>query len=92
MNKRLANVLSLTLFFVGVVAVAISITQNNGYAYHAFALCALLSVLADLISIKSGNKMATATVGQKRFVLMFQIIVWAIGLWLIYHFKLFHPS
>lgn len=92
MNKRLANVLSLTLFFVGVMAVAISITKNNGYAYHAFALCAVLSVLADAISIKAGNKMASATVGQKRFVLIFQAVVWAIGLVLIYHFKLFHPS
>lgn len=92
MNKRLANILSLSLFFMGVMAVAISITQNNGYAYHAFALCAVLSVLADFISIKTGNKMATATRGQKRFVLIFQAVVWVIGLILVYSFKLFHPS
>lgn len=91
MNKRFANILSLTLFFVGVMSVAISITQNNGYAYHAFALCAVLSVLADFISIKAGSKMPTATAGQKRFVLLFQAVVWAVGLALIYHFKLFHP-
>ena len=75
MNKRFANVLSLTLFFVGVVAIAVSIIQNNGYAYHAFALCAVLSVLADFISIKAGNKMPTATQGQKRFVLIFEFLI-----------------
>ena len=91
MNKRFANVVSLTLFIIGVMAIAISITQNNGYAYHAFALCGVLSVLADFISIKTGNKMVNATLGQKRFVLIFQALVWAIGLALVYYFELFHP-
>lgn len=92
MNKRLANIVSMLLFFVGVMAVVMSIVQNNGYAYHAFALCAALSVIADCISIKAGNKMATATTGQKRFVIASQIVIWAVGLALIYHFQLFHPD
>lgn len=91
MNKRVANILSLLLFFIGVMAIAVSITQNNGYAYHAFVLCAVLSILADFISIKAGNKLANATLGQKRFVLIFQGVVWVIGLSLVYYFQLFHP-
>lgn len=92
MNKKVASMVSLSLFFVGVMVLAVTIVQNNGHAYHAFALCAILSVLADFLSMKTGNKMPTATLGQKQFVLLFQSVTWAIGLVLIHHFKLFHVS
>lgn len=92
MNKKVANFLSLTLFFVGVMAVVVSIVENSPYVYHALALCAVLALIADFISIKAGNKMPNATQGQKRFVLILQAILWTVGWMIMYGLELFHPT
>ncbi|OOR93083.1 hypothetical protein B0181_00970 [Moraxella caviae] len=89
LNPRLANVISLLLFFVGVMAVAVCVIEDNGYAYHAFVLCGALSVLAEAISLYAGNKQPNATPRQKRFILIFQAVFWLIGWALVYSFDLF---